>query len=135
MRGLGADDPYWEALGRGELSLQSCSGCKKWNWPPVFRCGECGSWEQKWKPRPLYGTVYSWTRTWHDFGAPARLVPPFASVLVEVDGPGSVRLLGIMEASDADKVSIGQNVEGSIGQAMFQGETVPVIEWRNKAST
>lgn len=135
MRGLGADDPYWQALQRGELVLQACSACQQWHWPPVFRCGECGSWEQQWQPRELSGRVFSWTRTWHDFGAPAELIPPFVSVLVEVDGPGGVRLLGILELDDAGEVRIGQAVEGSVRQVTFQGESVPVIAWRLTAST
>lgn len=130
MRGLGADDPYWQELELGRLVLQQCSECDKWNWPPVFRCGECGSWEHKWMPRQMLGKVFSWTRTWHDFGAPVEIQPPFVSVLVELDGPGGQRLLGLLDAEDDAIVEIGQRVQGEVTQVTFQDQKIPVIKWR-----
>jgi len=134
MRGVGADDDYWSAMEERRLVLQQCAGCGKWNWPAVFRCGECGSWEHRWKPQTMQGSVYSWTRTWHDFGAPRELLIPFVSVLVELPSAGNVRLLGIMDTADAEGIVIGMAVDGEITKVSFHGCDVPVIRWRADAS-
>lgn len=132
MRGLGADDEYWSSLNEGLLRLQSCSGCGKWNWPAVWRCGECGGWQHQWKDVAISGRIFSWTRSWHDFGGPDELTPPFVSVVVELDadfdGQRAVRLLGVLAQSD-DPVAIGQVVHGEVIKVTFKGEKIPVIQW------
>lgn len=74
----------------------------------------------------LNGTVYSWTRTWQDFGAPQELEPPFISVLVEVAG-SNIRLLGLF--NEGQEPTIGQTVEGQIVKISFQDRQIPVIRW------
>lgn len=128
MKGLGADGPYWAALNEGQLKLQQCSGCNKWNWPAVYHCGECGSWEHEWKPVAMSGKVFSWTRSWHDFGGPDELKPPFVTVVVELDGADHTRLIGLLDQADAD-VRIGLPVTGKVRSVTFNGESLPVIEW------
>jgi uncharacterized OB-fold protein len=132
MRGLGADAQYWASLRQGKLQLQQCCGCSRWNWPAVYRCGACGSWEHRWVDVAPTGTVYSWTRTWHDFGAPRELALPFVSVLVELDGANHTRLLGVMSAA-VTAVAIGQRVRGEIIAVTFNDAAIPVIQWQPAA--
>ncbi|MBL4826352.1 MAG: hypothetical protein JKY66_01320 [Spongiibacteraceae bacterium] len=129
MRGLGADDEYWASLSKGQLSMQQCQGCDKWNWPAVWRCGECGSWEHQWQATEMQGSVYSWSRTWHEFGAPKELKLPFVSVVVELNSAGNRRLLGVLKQPDKD-VSIGGTVTGQVINVSFSGENIPVIQWQ-----
>jgi uncharacterized OB-fold protein len=129
MRGLGADDRYWESLSEGRLELQQCSGCGKWNWPAVFRCGECGSWEHDWQEQAMVGTIYSWTRSWHDFGAPAELTLPYVSVVVELNGVNKIRLLGVLQDTGSDP-AIGKPVAGTVRSVSFNGKNIPVIQWQ-----
>ena len=63
----GADQPYWDGLAQGRLVMPHCAGCGHWHWPAVWRCGECGSWDQVWAPLDPAGAIYTWTRTWHPF--------------------------------------------------------------------
>ncbi|WP_321884673.1 Zn-ribbon domain-containing OB-fold protein [Paraburkholderia bannensis] len=129
MKGLGADRAYWDALEGGIVKMQQCAGCAKWNWPAVWRCGECGSWEHRWHEVEPKGRIFSWTRTWHDFGAPIELGLPFVSVVVELDGVDGKRLIGTLVNQDGE-VKIGQPVMGEVHRVTFEGESIPALRWR-----
>ena len=129
MRGLGADEEYWSGLDQGVLKVQQCKGCGRWHIPAVWRCGECSSWELSWKTVEPAGTLYSWTRTWHQFGAPPELGLPFAIAIVEIDGTGGSRLFGTM-ADPGVELRIGQPVVGEVIRISFEGETIPALRWR-----
>ncbi|WP_077036181.1 Zn-ribbon domain-containing OB-fold protein [Pelomonas sp. KK5] len=128
MRGLGADEAYWKGLAEGQVKVQRCSHCHHWHVPAVFRCGECGSWELQWQRVAPRGRIFSWTRTWHEFGAPKELGLPFVSVVVELDEAGGRRLMGTL-AEPMAEVKIGQPVEAEIIQTTFEGETIPALRW------
>lgn len=128
MKGLGADAEYWEALAKGSLKMQQCCGCGTWHWPAVWRCGECGSWEQGWREVVPRGRVFTWTRTHHDFGWPVVALP-YVSVIVELDGAGGKRLNGVM-ADAGGAVHIGQRVTAEPWQFKWEGETVYGLTWK-----
>lgn len=127
----GADGPYWRALEGGGLELPRCVGCGRWQWPAVWRCGACGSWEQRWTAVEITGSVYSWTRTHHPFGGTEGIGVPFVTVVVELAGAGGVRLTGVLEDEPQD-VAIGAAVTGIVGETAFEGMNIPTIRWRLK---
>jgi uncharacterized protein len=133
LNGPGADEHYWQALREGRLELQQCAGCARWNWPAVWRCGECGSWEHRWHEVPLSGTIFTWTRTWHEFGAAKEFELPFVSVVVELDGAGHRRVMGTL-ADRRDDVRIGARVTGNISRVTIDGESVPALVWKMGAT-
>jgi uncharacterized OB-fold protein len=133
MRGLGADTHYWDALNNNNLKLQACRQCKKWNWPAVYRCGDCGSWEHDWLPVGMKGEIFTWTRSWHDFGAPKKLGLPFISVVVALEGADNTRLVGVLKTDgepENNSVAIGKKVQGKIISVDFADEAIPVIQWQ-----
>jgi uncharacterized OB-fold protein len=77
---------------------------------------------------PLQGRVYSWTRTWHDFGGLERLDKPFVIAVVQLDGGGNARLLGMVEGNA--EVAIGDLVTGAIAETPWGEASVPAIRWR-----
>ena len=129
MRGLGADNEYWNGLERGVLRVQQCTSCGQWHIPAVWRCGECSSWELSWKTVEPKGKVYAWTRTWHQFGAPPELGLPFVIATVELEGTGGRRLFGSM-VDPGVEICIGLPVVGEIIQTTFEGETIPALRWK-----
>ena len=129
MRGLGADEEYWAGLEQGVVRVQQCAGCGQWHIPAVWRCGECSSWELTWKAIEPKGTIYSWTRTWHQFGAPPELGLPFAIAIVEFPEAGGRRLFGTM-ADPGVEIRIGQPVVGEVIETTFEGETIPALRWK-----
>lgn len=124
---LGAEAPYWDGLAEGRLVLQHCSGCGKWNWPAVWRCGECGSWEHDWKEQPLSGIIFTWTRTHHHFGGTEGLVHPFVTALVTLNAT-PIRLQGLIEGPE-EGVCIGAAVTGRIDHTVFGEGRIPSIRW------
>lgn len=133
MKGLGADTPYWQSLQDGQLKLQQCSHCSQWHWPAVWRCGECGSWEQQWRPVEARGRIYSWTRSHYDFGAPKGLPLPYVSVVVELEGADRLRLLGHL--AEGAQPAIGSPVRGEIFHCEIDGETIPAWRWQPASSS
>lgn len=123
----GAEAEYWDGLLAGELRLQRCASCNVWHWPAAFRCAECGSWDHVWEPVALSGKVYSWTRSWHPFGGLEAIGKPFVIAVVQMEGGGKARLIGIMD--DPGEVRIGQSVTGRITTTEFAGGSVPSIRW------
>jgi len=130
VKGPGADAHYWQALQAGRLEMQQCDQCGRWHWPAVWRCGECGSWAHSWHITPLRGHIFSWTRTWHDFGTPVEFKPPFVSVVVELEGAGQRRVLGTLQAAADTDVRIGAAVVGAIGSIQVDGADLPGLRWQ-----
>jgi uncharacterized protein len=128
--GIGADDPFWEALAVGEFRLPRCGGCGRWTWPAHWRCGECGSWEFRWTAVAPVGTVYSWTRTWYAFDRTAERAAdvPYVVVLVEVDGTDGARVLGILTGDEAP-LKVGARVTGAILPPSEKSLGYPSIAW------
>lgn len=124
---LGAEGPYWEGLAAGRLVLQQCEKCEKWNWPAVWRCGECGSWDHVWHEQPLTGKIFTWTRTHHRFGGTEGLEVPFVTALVQLDAV-PVRLQGLIEGVDGP-LRIGTPVSGQISATPFGDAKIPSIRW------
>lgn len=127
MKGIGNDDEFWAALAQGDLKMQQCSGCGQWNWPAVWRCGACGSWDHAWHKVSGKGRIYSWTRSWHDFGGPRDLPIPYVSVVVELDDAGGNRLLGILQGGDPAIGAPVQMVE--VRKTEFEGEPLLSLVW------
>lgn len=131
MKGLGADSRYWQALSEGRLELPQCAKCDSWRWPAPFRCSDCGSWDFRWVPIPLSGTLYSWTRVHHRFAGTECLSHPYVTASVELPQAGAIRLFGLLEPGDTAK--IGLSVEGEIRTTLAMGRDIPAIVWRPAA--
>jgi uncharacterized protein len=128
--GIGADDPFWEALEAGEFRLPRCGACGRWTWPAHWRCGECGSWEFNWTAVEPAGTVYSWTRTWYAFDRTRERAGdvPYVVVLVEVDGTDGARVLGVLTGDEAP-LKVGARVMGAILPPSEKSLGYPSIVW------
>jgi hypothetical protein len=128
--GIGADDGYWEFLEAGEFRLPRCSGCQQWTWPAHWRCGECGSWDFEWAPLDPRGVVYSWTRTWYAFDRTTERAEdvPYVVLLVEVEGAGGARVMGVLEG-DEEGLRIGTPARGTIRPPSEKSKGYPSLVW------
>lgn len=128
VKGLGADEPYWQAIADGTLALPQCGGCGRWRWPAPFRCGDCGSQTMDWIAVEPVGRIYSWTRTWHRFGGTESFPLPYVSVLVELPQAGGIRLLGRLDDGEAQP-SIGLAVAGHMVPTEAFDRSIPAWRW------
>lgn len=125
---VGAESPYWEALLDGRLALQKCAQCGVRHTPAVWRCSACGSWEHVWEDVPMRGRIFTWTRNWHRFGGQEALDLPFITVIVELDGGGGARVMGLLDKGSAE-IAIGARVTGVRADTSYADRTVPSIRW------
>lgn len=56
----GFASPYWESARSERLSIQRCSNCRWWRYPPSECCPKCLSFDYEWSP--IAGTGVIWTR-------------------------------------------------------------------------
>ena len=49
---------FYDGLAKGKIFGVRCKKCKKWSFPPVTACKECGSREVEWKQISGEGEVY-----------------------------------------------------------------------------
>ncbi|MBA68168.1 MAG: hypothetical protein CML30_04785 [Rhizobiales bacterium] len=124
----GADQTYFEGLMKGEVRIQFCARCRKYRWPAVFHCPDCGSWDHVWKPVSPKGKIYSWTRTWHTFAGADAFEPPFVSIVVSLEEIPAVRLLGVLEG-DEQNLATGAKVSGKAHKITVNGTVIPALSW------
>ncbi|MBT4521322.1 MAG: hypothetical protein HOC23_15085 [Halieaceae bacterium] len=106
---LNADtEPWWAALKRHQLLVQTCSDCEMAIHPPRPMCPNCRSMELSWSPSSGKGSVYSWViinRAFHPYFMEKI---PFAVVLVEMED--GTRLVGSIDCEN-DQLEDGLPVE------------------------
>lgn len=124
----GVDTGYWEGLRAGELRLLQCGSCASWIWGPRWMCGHCHSFDLEWARVEAQGRVYSWTRSWHPFIAELGDHLPYVSLLVELYGADSSRVLGLLAENDTEGIAIGDEVSGII--QVPEDSSWPVLRWQ-----
>ncbi len=122
------DARYWSGLAAGRLEMPRCVQCQQWHWPPVFRCGECGCWEQVWHTVEPIGSVFSYVRSHHRFAGTEGLELPYITVLVALPHAGDRRLLGLLVGDDKG-LKIGVTVRGETAFTEAGGRRIPVMQW------
>ena len=119
---------FRNALNQGRLELQRCSQCQVWLWPAVLQCSACGSWDADWVDVPIAGTVFTWTRTHHDFPGTEGLEKPFVTLVVSI-GDTPAQLMGVLEGPQ-DGLSIGSPVVGRIINHANTNKGRPAFRWQ-----
>jgi uncharacterized OB-fold protein len=91
--------PYWQATAAGELQLQRCRECQRWQHPPRGICTVCGSERGLgWQRVSGIGTVFSST-----------VVQRALLALVELqEGP---RLMTLLESADTGAALASSHVQ------------------------
>ena len=97
----------------------------------IFSCLAVGAKARdlgQWEAVEPAGLIYSWTRTWHDFGGAESLGLPYVSVLVELPAAGGIRLLGLFDR-EGQSPAIGLPVTGKVVATEAFGRSVPAWRW------
>jgi uncharacterized OB-fold protein len=53
--------PFWDGARAGELRVQRCAECRRYQFPPAVLCRHCGTSETHYEPVSGRGQVYSLT--------------------------------------------------------------------------
>ncbi|QQN74393.1 zinc ribbon domain-containing protein [Croceicoccus sp. YJ47] len=128
--GIGADDPFWDALEEGRFVAPKCSSCHQWMWPAHYRCGKCGSWDLDWEEIEMTGTLFTWTRNHavSEVVKERREDTPFVTLLVELPQAGSIRIPGVLEG-DEDGLAIGARLTGRIRPGDEKSKGYATVVW------
>jgi uncharacterized OB-fold protein len=54
------DKPMWDSINKREMSLQCCSDCEKYRYPPGPVCPVCLSPSSNWRPVSGRASILSW---------------------------------------------------------------------------
>jgi uncharacterized OB-fold protein len=100
--------PFWEATKQGELLIQYCPNCNRYQFYPRIICKNCLS-DIEWTVSKGKGTVYSFTVVHKVFNPEFKEKVPFIVALVTLD-EGPRMLTNIVEAAMED-IKIGMQVE------------------------
>jgi uncharacterized OB-fold protein len=106
----GLSAPYWEGTRRGELVIQRCRACRRWQWGPEWICHACLSFDLGWERVEGRGRIYSWERSWHPVHPALKEAGPYSVVLVELPGAGNVRMIGNLLGDPRAPIDIGAEV-------------------------
>lgn len=126
----GLSTPYWEGLKAGRVVVQRCRGCGEWQWGPEWICHACHSFDLGWEEVEPRGRIYSWERVWHPVQPILKEAVPYVVVLVELDAPPSVRLIGNLLGDPLQPVVIGDPVVGAFEHHPDTAPPYSLLQWR-----
>lgn len=126
----GLEAPYWEATRREELVVQRCRSCRTFQWGPEWICHACLSFELGYEPVPPLGRIYSWERAWHPVHPDLASSCPYLVVLVELDEPAGIRMVGNLLGDPLQQVTIGAPVEA----AFEHHDDYSLVQWRARTA-
>lgn len=106
---------YKEAKENKKMVGNRCPKCKQILWPPGAVCGRCKvEAGEDWVELPQTGTVIQYTYLVFPMWDPhygEKLVNPYPSATIELDGGVGVYHRGWLEETDKDKLKAGMRVQ------------------------
>jgi uncharacterized OB-fold protein len=82
---------FWGAASRGELAIQRCTQCRRYQHPPRAVCPECGAAGQVFERVSGRATLFSWSINRHSVLQGFDDAAPYLCILVElVEQPGLI---------------------------------------------
>jgi uncharacterized protein len=99
--------PYWTGGAQGNLLVERCADCGRWQHPPTGACGTCGGTAV---PQPVSGkgTIFTFTVNHQQYHP--EVPPPYVVAVVELAEQAGLRLPTNIVDCDPDGVSIGAPV-------------------------
>lgn len=101
--------PFWRGGAAGELRIQRCAACGRWQHPPQPMCPSCHGRELCAEPVSGRGTV--WSYTVNRYASAPGIEPPYVLAEVDLDEQPDLRLLAAIVDIDPDadppQVTIG----------------------------
>jgi uncharacterized OB-fold protein len=112
---------FWTGGHQGQLLIQRCADCDRWQHPPAATCRACGGAVTA-QPVSGRGTVFTYTVNQHQYHP--EVPPPYTIAIIELDEQSDLRLAANLVGAD-ESVRIGLPVEVAFEA---QGEhAVPVF--------
>jgi uncharacterized OB-fold protein len=102
---------FWEGARKGQLLVQRCARCDRFQYPPDVACIHCQSLELEPSEVSGRGTLYSYTVVDRVFHAGFTDALPYVVGLVELDEQPGLRLLTNILDVEPDALRVGMRLE------------------------
>ena len=99
--------PFWTGGADGQLLIQKCQACGRWNHPPGAVCVTCGG-ELVPKPVSGRGSVFTYTVNRHPFNPSVPV--PYVIAIVELEEQAGLRFTTNVIECELDDIHIGMDV-------------------------
>jgi len=116
-------EPYFEGCRLGELRLQQCQTCQRYQFYPRIVCVHCGADQLGWKVVSGRGTVASYTIVRR--GVSKAYEAPYVIALIDLQE--HVRMMSVLVEVDVDAARIGMPVQVAF-EAWSDDITLPVFK-------
>src|SRR5262245_28686415 len=100
---------YWNRCLEGEFSLQRCSNCGHWRYPPSPLCPSCLSRNAQWEIPSGRASVWSWIRMHQRYFPADAFDLPYEVAFIRLD-EGPMMIAGFASGPD-EPPPIGARVE------------------------
>src|SRR5262245_52919551 len=90
--------PFWQGTARGELLVQTCTGCGRRRIPPRPMCPACRSIAHEWQRLSGRGTIWSFAVAHPPLLPAYQAVAPYNVITVALDEDPHLRLVGNLVA-------------------------------------
>jgi uncharacterized OB-fold protein len=110
------DREFWEGAHRGELRIQHCTTCGKYQHYARMLCSHCGEDTLEWVTASGNGTIYSFTVIRQNGVPPFNERIPFVVATVDLDEDGA-RVIAAMPDLPPDDARIGMRVRAAFRPA------------------
>jgi uncharacterized OB-fold protein len=110
------DREFWEGAYRGDLRIQHCNTCGKYQHYARMLCSHCGKQTLEWVTASGNATVYSYTVIRQNGVPPFNERIPFVVAVVDLDEEGA-RMIGAMPDLAPDDARIGMRVRAAFRPA------------------
>ena len=101
--------PYWQSLRKHAATIQRCTKCGRFRFPPSASCYYCGTPGGSWEPISGKGTIYSWIVIHHPIDPRLSGDVPFTVLLVELEeGP---RVAGRLIGTSPQQLKVDMRVK------------------------
>ncbi len=110
------DREYWEGARRGELRIQHCTTCGKYQHYARMLCSHCGETTLEWVTASGNGTVYSFTVIRQNGVPPFNERVPFVVATVDLDEDGA-RMIASMPSVEPEDARVGMRVRAAFRPA------------------
>jgi uncharacterized OB-fold protein len=102
------EQAFWSGGATGQLLIERCEQCARWEHPPAGECPDCGG-QLVARPVSGRGTVFTYTVNFHPYNPDVPV--PYVIAIVELVEQAGLRLATNIVDCEPDSVVCGMPVE------------------------
>lgn len=117
-------EEFWQHVDDGELRLQWCHSCDRFQHHPRPVCRTCLGDDLTFRPIAAEGALYSWTVATAEFGSELVGKAPYAFGIVELDAQPGLKMVVGLDLADADRFRVGARTTLEIGPVVLRDKAL-----------